>query len=230
MEPDWTSDCGTVKLWNRDCRDVLPTLSGIDSCITDPPYGIGYVSHHENSIDYGRIAGDERPFEPSHLLAYPFVILWGANNYATHLPIGGWITWDKRLSEAADKILGSPFELAWCSRRTTFRIIRALHGGAKNADAPNGDVHNQPRFHPTQKPVVVMQRCVELSSGTVCDPYMGSGSTGIACVRLGRHFYGVELDPSYFATAVKRIKAELNRMPLFTEPPLIQQPLIGDEA
>lgn len=210
MEPTWQSDDGSVRLFLADCLDVLPLLSGVDAIVTDPPYGIGYKSHHANSINYGLIEGDDRPFDPAHLLQYGAVLLWGANNFADRLPIGGWMVWDKRLSESADRILGSPFELAWCSRRTSFRMVRALHGGAKNADAPNGDVNNQARFHPTQKPVVVMEASVSVfNAAAVCDPYMGSGSTGLACLRLGRKFIGIEKDPKYFDIAKSRIQEAL---------------------
>jgi DNA modification methylase len=193
----------------------------IDAVVTDPPYGIGWLSNLPNSIQYGKIIGDDKPFDPLHLLGWPLVILFGANNYADKLPIGGWIVWDKRTNEAADKCFGSPFELAWCSRKSTYRIIRVMHGGAKNADAPNGAVANQPRYHPTQKPVRVMQACVSIakSGATILDPYMGSGSTGLACVRTGRRFIGIEIEEKYFQIAVKRIEAELNRFPLLEPKP-----------
>jgi len=218
MQPTWQTDDGAIRLYCADCLDVLPTLEAgsVDAVIADPPYGINWLSNRPNSIRYGKIIGDDKPFDPTHLLGYPFSILFGANNYADKLPIGGWIVWDKRTNEAADKCLGAPFELAWCSRKTTFRIIRVMHCGVKNADAPNGDVANQARFHPTQKPVRVMQACVNLTkqTDTIIDPYMGSGSTGLACVRTGRRFIGIEKEPKYFDIAVKRIKDELNRFPL----------------
>jgi site-specific DNA-methyltransferase (adenine-specific)/modification methylase len=154
-------------------------------------------------------------------LAFQNVILWGANNYCQRLPQGGWIVWDKRLSEAADKMLGSPFELAWSSHRRLFKIIRVLHGGAKNADALNGDVANEARFHPTQKPIRVMQQCVEffLSSETILDPFMGSGTTGVACAKLGRKFIGIEIEPKYFDIACKRIEEAYAQPDMFIEQP-----------
>lgn len=199
---------GNATLYLGDCREVLPTLGKVDAVVTDPPYGIAYKSSHQNSIDYGLIEGDSKGFEPQHLLSFPEVILWGGNNFAPSLPVGGWIVWDKRLSEAADKILGSPFELAWCSRRKLFKIIRLLHGGAKNADALNGDVANEPRYHPTQKPVRLMKRCLEFFSTAqvVLDPYMGSGSTGIACHEARRSFIGIEIESKYFEIACRRIE------------------------
>src|ERR1019366_8508864 len=144
-KPYWRSDCGWYEIWHGDCRRIMPFIRGIGAVVTDPPYGIGYLSHHQNSIDYGGgIKGDNEEYDPNPILSLNvFTILWGGNNFANRLPIGGWIVWDKRLSESADKILGSPFELAWCSHRTTYKIVRVLHGGCVNADAPNGAVVNQ---------------------------------------------------------------------------------------
>ena len=200
---------GDATLYLGDCLDILPTLGKVDAVVTDPPYGIDYKSTHKNSLDYLPIAGDKNNFDPSPWLKFPQVILWGGNNFATSLPIGGWIVWDKRLSISADKILGSPFELAWCLNHKLFKMVRLLHGGAKNADAKNGDVANAARFHPTQKPVQLMIRCLTFLSGnaeTILDPYMGSGSTGLACMNLERKFIGIEIEPKYFDIACERIE------------------------
>jgi len=182
--------------------------------VADPQYGIGYEATQPGHIEYGKIRGDDEEFDPSHLLRFSFVLLWGGNNFAHNLPRGGWVVWDKRVVEAADRMMGSPFELAWCKKVNLYKFIRVQHGGAKNADAKNGDVANGKRWHATQKPVLVMSACLDFCSGTVADPYMGSGTTGVAAVRLGRQFYGCEIDPTYFEIAKKRIQAELNRFPL----------------
>jgi len=215
-------DGGNIKLYCGDCLDILPTLEpgSVDAVVTDPPYGISYKANQKNAIDYGLIIGDDKPFNPLPMLALNLpTILWGANNYCQSLPTGGWLVWDKRVVPAADKCRGSPFELAWVSPRkpNIFKIFRLQHGGAKNADAPNGDVANQARFHPTQKPVALMEWCCRLlslggfpSTKTILDPYMGSGSTGLACVRTGRKFIGIEKHPPYFQIAVKRIQDELD--------------------
>ncbi len=214
MQPTWTSKCGTVQLYLGDCLEVLPTLSPgrVDAVVTDPPYGIGYRASQPNHIEYNNIIGDEHEFNPSHLTRYQESIVWGANNFSSMLPRGGWLVWDKRVSEAADKMMGSPFELAWSSRTSMYRIARIQHGGAKNADAKNGDVANGRRFHPTQKPVALMRWCIDLVCGdSILDPYMGSGTTGVAAVRLGRKFIGIEIDPNYFEIAKTRIQDELRR-------------------
>lgn len=218
--PYYRDDDNGIVLYCVDALSVLPGLSGATAIVTDPPYGIGYVGHLQNAIDYGKIENDDKPFDPTPILSFPFVVLWGANNYADRLPIGGWIVWDKRLSEAADKILGSPFELAWCSRRTLFKIVRVLHGGAKNADAPRGEVANQKRYHPTQKPVRVMQACCDLAprNAVIVDPYVGSGSTLLACLRTGRRGIGIEISPEYCEIAADRLRREKERTVLFDRP------------
>ncbi len=196
-----------ITIYHGDCRDILPHLPKVDLMLTDPPYGIDYVSHHANSLEYMRIVGDKADFDPAPFLSFDNAIMWGGNNYADKLPIGGWICWDKRLSEAADKILGSPFELAWCSHRKLFRIVRLLHGGAKNADAPNGDVANAPRYHPTQKPIKLMMACLSYfpKAQTILDPFMGSGTTLRAAKDLGRKAIGIEIEEKYCEIAVKRL-------------------------
>jgi len=217
MWPEWTSPDGRIRLINADCLEVRYNLPEVDAVITDPPYGINYKSSHQFSIDYGIISGDESDFDPSPWLDCDSVILWGGNNFANLLPIGGWICWDKRLSEDADKILGSPFELAWCSRRTLFRIVRLLHGGAKNADAKNGDVANAARFHPTQKPVRLMEACLDCfpKAETILDPYAGSCSTAIACMRTNRRCICIEKERKYWEIGIERVKKELGRTVLF---------------
>lgn len=197
-----------ITIYHGDCREILPSLS-YDCIVSDPPYGIDYESHHANSIAYGKIVGDAEAFDPQHLLGGR-AILWGGNNYANALPLGGWVVWDKRVTPAADAILGSPFELAWASNTKLYKIIRQQHGGAKNADAPRGDVANAPRFHPTQKPVAVMTPCIDwVGSGVVCDPYMGSGSTLIAAKALNRQAVGIEIEERYCEIAAKRLAQEV---------------------
>jgi DNA modification methylase len=81
--------------------------------------------------------------------------------------------------------------------------------------------------HPTQKPLVVMRWILDSTDPqSVCDPFMGSGTTGVACVRTGRKFIGIELERRYFNIAVDRIEKELNRFPLIEQPPAVQRELL----
>lgn len=125
-------------------------------------------------------------------------MIWGGQYFADLLPAkGGWLVWDK-----AQRIAQSDGELAWTSNDGALRIY------TKNRvqiaiDGPE---------HPTQKPVCLMAWCMDRVAvaigATVLDPYMGSGTTGIACVRTGRNFIGIEKDPQYFQNAVDRIRQE----------------------
>ena len=208
-QPDVVLDNGNIRLYCGDCLEIMPTLEAgsVDAVVTDPPYGINYeASRYQNASFSGVIAGDTKEFDPLPLLSITKqLILWGGNNYANRLPVGGWLCWDKRCNESADRILGSPFELAWTNHRTRFKIKRLQHGGAVNADG-----HGIKRVHPTQKPVALMEWCIGFTKGeTILDPFMGSGTTGVACVKTGRKFIGIELDRGYFDIAVKRIEKAL---------------------
>lgn len=112
-------------------------------------------------------------------------------------------------------MLGSPFELAWTSKDHGYdRMIRLLHGGVVNNDGANVR-----REHPTQKPVRLMELCLDMhpKAKTVCDPFMGSGTTGVACARMGLQFTGIERERKYFDIACRRIEQAYAQPRLFTE-------------
>ena len=217
---------GNATLYLGDCMDILPTLPKVDAVITDPPYGISYTPYQPNATKYAPIHGDDTDFDPSSLLAIgaPLTIIWGANNFTTMLPRGGWLCWDKRTNEAADKCIGSPFELAWVNNPMRYRIARIMHGGAINADGAG-----IPREHPTQKPVRLMTWCIEQGNPqAVLDPYMGSGTTGVACALSGRAFIGIEREPAYFDIACRRIEDAQRQAPLIPHemPAQVQESLV----
>jgi len=214
--PYWQSDCGRFTVYCADCRTILPHLTGVDAVVTDPPYGI---SNHEfrstlpstkSVVNTESIAADGDTDAAGYLFSFiktdTDAVVWGANNFPHLLPHKGrWLCWDKRITEDADRMLGSAFELAWTSKMTGFdRMIRCLHGGVVNADGGS-------RLHPTQKPTKVMIACLEIfpDAITILDPFMGSGTTGVACVRLGRKFVGVEICEDYVKIAITRIEREL---------------------
>jgi len=222
--PYWRSDCGRHTLYHGDCLAILPHLSGVDCVVTDPPYGIGYEpSRYRNAVFSKIIHGDDSAFDPSIILSLGVdCLVWGGNNFADKLPRGGWLCWDKRTNEDADKILGSPFEMAWTTRETTFKMLRCMHGGVVNADG------NTARVHPTQKPIRVMIWCLGFVKGeTVLDPFAGSGTTGVACAMTGRRFIGIEIDEGYCAIAKRRIEEAANHLfvPTETNPPDDDPPL-----
>jgi len=227
----WQSDDGAVTLYLGDCLEILPTLSGIVAVVTDPPYGIGYVPQ-VHKLDDGRnysrqrIVGDEKEPDMAAIFQLPcFKIIWGAENFYRQLPHRGrWLCWHKRSYVTKPNSMPSgDFELAWMDSRSGFyKYIQVIHGGCVNDDSKIGN--NQRRFHPTQKPVRLMTFCLEqCPPGTACDPFMGSGTTGVACVRTGRRFVGIEIEPKYFEIAKRRIQAELERFPLLEKPARMRQ-------
>ena len=205
MRPDWERD--GIQLYCADCMDVLPHLSGVDAVVTDPPYGIGWKGHNASTREWSEIANDGGGLDLRPILSMGcLVIAFGANCYPEQLPHRGrWICWDKRVVEKADRMLGSPFELAWCNRTSGFdRMYRIMHGGVVNADGMNIK-----RVHPTQKPITLMERIIldyTKPGDTILDPFMGGGTTGVACMNLGRRFIGIEIEPKYFDIACRRIE------------------------
>ena len=221
---------GDATLYLGDCRDVLPLLSGVDAVVTDPPYGIGYVHGagggklaRSTAFADVRITGDNTPFDPMEWLGFQQAILWGANHFASRLPDASrWLTWDKRDGLCSND--QADCEHAWTNLRGPARIIRHLWNGMLKA-TERGEI----RVHPTQKPIALMQwGCVEMTAGVVLDPFMGSGTTGVACARLGRRFIGVEINENYFNIAVKRIEQAYQQPDLFVPRAKPSAPVIAD--
>lgn len=207
-----------VDLYLGDCRDILPTLGKVDALISDPPYGIAHVKGSGGKGKHNRrniapIVGDAGPFDPAPLLNFPDVILWGASHYAQRLPHGRWYVWDKLgAMESYDSF--SDIEIAWHNKRGAERIFRHMWKGICQASEKDAK-----REHPTQKPIALMEWCIQQVPGTIiCDPYMGTGTTGVAAVRLQKRFVGIEIEPKYFDVACRRIKAAVDTPTLFAEP------------
>ena len=207
-----------VELYCGDCREIMPNLASVDALISDPPYGIDLdtaKSGNQHRQQFAKIIDDDKLFDPSHLMDFPDVILWGVNNYCHAIPprIGQWYFWDK-VTQNALKVRIAEGEYAWHKKGTKPRAFRHLWSGAYRASEAG-----ERAVHPTQKPVVLMQWCMDAAKlpegATVLDPYMGSGSTIIAAIRSGRKAIGIEKDPEHFKTAVERIKRELAQGDLF---------------
>jgi site-specific DNA-methyltransferase (adenine-specific)/modification methylase len=207
---------GAATLYLGDCRDVLPTLGPVDAVVTDPPYGIkhqraigGSTRKSGASISGGvaRTLGadcrawDSEKFDPTILFGFGPVICWGANWYADKLPGGRWLLWDKQCGGGAGDF--SEFEVAWCSIGTAIKAFRHMWLGVQR-DSEVGEL----RQHPTQKPIALMRWCLAFipKAQTILDPFMGSGTTGVAAVQMGRQFIGIERDPGYFDIACRRIE------------------------
>lgn len=190
----------------------MPTFEDkeFDLVLTDPPYGIGYEGEHRpNEKKYNAMENDNGEIDYKGLIAElerigEDVIIWGANNFPQALPHSGrWICWDKRLSEKADRILGSPFELAWTNRKNGYyKMYRVLHGWAISADG-----QDMKRVHPTQKPVKLMFRIIQdYKASTILDPFVGSGTTLLAAKKLGKKSVGIEISEKYCEIAAKRLE------------------------
>jgi DNA modification methylase len=215
-----------ITLFCGDCLEVMPTLGRVDAVLTDPPYGIG--ENNEKNLtrgnaaapkDYGHYSWDAKPASIEHINAIREIskhqIIFGGN-YFDGLPATScWLVWDKmNTGDFAD------CELAWTNLRKAVRRIQWRWNGMIRQG-------NEERFHPTQKPLEVMKWCLGFlpDAQTILDPFMGSGTTGVACVKLGRKFIGIELDEGYFDIACKRIEDALKRPDLFVQaaPPKAKQ-------
>ncbi|WP_374759232.1 DNA-methyltransferase [Brevundimonas diminuta] len=214
---------GDCTLYLGDCRDVLPTLGKVDAVVTDPPYGLGkkmqggtWGAKDHNS---GFLRWDlEAPHDiVSCIVAMELPsIVWGGNYF--NVPASRcWLSWDK--TNAVPTM--ADFELAWTN----------LDRPSKRLAIPVGRVEYG---HPTQKPLSLMEWCLGFipSAQTILDPFMGSGTTGVACVNLGRSFIGIEREPGYFDIACRRIEEAYKQPRLFTEPEPkpVQGSLLGDAA
>jgi DNA modification methylase len=203
---------GDATLYLGDCLEILPTLEKVDAVVTDPPYGINYARDRNSQangwVDYPAGGWDrERPSRE----AFDFMraasfdqIIWGGNYFTDYLPpTMRWLVWDKgqRSFSLAD------CEFAWTSQAKAARIFNYSRGKALQDG----------KEHAAQKPVALMNWCLGFlpDAQTILDPFMGSGTTGVACANLGRKFIGIEIEPKYFDIACERIAAAYAQMRLF---------------
>lgn len=201
---------GEATLILGDCRAVLDTIETVEAVVTDPPYGLGkrmqggtWGAQDHNS---GFLRWDiDAPHDVvERLIAFEVpTIIWGGNYFQVP-PSRCWLNWDKvnAVPTMAD------FEQAWTN----------LDRPAKRKLLPVGRVEFG---HPTQKPLPLMEWCLGFipQGAAVLDPFMGSGTTGVACMRAGRPFIGIEREREYFDIACRRIEEAYRQPRLFEEPP-----------
>lgn len=219
-----TGDCrelepviiGDATLYCGDCREILPALGRVDAVVTDPPYGIGKDGQKRTTGGHGgRKAydflgwdGDRPDAEMFDLLikSAEHQIIWGGNYFADLLPPSmKWLVWDKD-----QRINQSDGELAYTSMQGALRIF----------DMNRVALMTDGAVHPTQKPVELMKWCIghlPQTARVILDPFMGSGTTGVACAKLGRKFIGIEIEPKYFDIACKRIEQAYAQPDLFIQ-------------
>ena len=201
---------GNAELWHGDCLELLPLLPTFSCIVSDPPYGIGFVHSGDgkravNPTKFANVSviGDDAPFDPAFLTALGLpTVLWGANHYANRLDnSGAWLCWDKRAASGHSNDF-SDCELAWTNKKNVARMFRHHWDGMMKASE-----QGEPRTHPTQKPVALMEWCIAHLGRPVVvfDPYMGTGATGVAAMNLGLKFIGVEIHLPYFDIACERI-------------------------
>ena len=204
-----------VRLICGDCREVLPTLGKFDAVVTDPPYGLG---------DWNtRGANANRPFNGDDVQKWDigiggedikqmmalskYQIFWGANYFLDYLPRSKqMLVWNKGIRN----MHFNDCEIAWCSQwREACRVFDLSPSGLEKS-------------HPTQKPLALMEWCIDRIPDdclSILDPFMGSGTTGVAAVKTGRKFTGIEIDPKYFDIARRRISEALKQPDFFIEKP-----------
>ena len=216
---------GDATLYCGDCLEIMPTLGKVDAVLTDPPYGIGETGCNSRQKDgvsrlgtktrvvqYERMDWDASPCNAEQITIMRNIserqIIFGGN-YFELPPTPCWLVWDKQNSGAF-----ADCELAWTNLdKAVRRIYWRWNGMIRKGD----DV----RVHPTQKPVGVMEWCLTHipDAQTILDPFMGSGTTGVACAKLGRKFIGIELEPKYFDIACSRIQKAYDQPDMFIEQP-----------
>ena len=207
-------EIGNATLYLGDCAEILPTLGKVDAVVTDPPYGIGEKWDKQGGFAScggklwdGKAGWDNAVPEKKLMTAIiemaDVSIVWGGN-YFELPPSRGYLIWDKM----QDGFSLADSEYAWVSKPITpktFRYARA-------------QLASEGKIHPTQKPLKLMEWCIDKCKNnpqTILDPFMGSGTTGVAAMNLQRRFIGIEREQKYFDIACKRIEQAQKQIKLF---------------
>ncbi len=243
--PDYTSKDGTVRLWCGDCLELLPEFDteSVDAAVTDPPYGVNTKSDGMGKLGPWQDWTNSALFYQTWIGQTKRIVgdcLWSCLNWRSLVtfqkascdigwPIESLLIWDKEwIGPGGTRGLRPAYECValWCkpdfglANRGLRDIQRFQWSGYK----PNG--------HPAEKPVTLMGWCIAVSNaGSVLDPFMGSGTTGVACVREGRRFSGIESNLKWFDVAVKRIEEAFADQALFTHenPPVLHPELFEEQ-
>lgn len=207
---------------STDKENVAELMAGAraDMVFTDPPYGMNLDtdfstmknSESAKSKRYDRVLGDDKDYDPAHIFRdfgyCKEMFLWGADYYAERLVDknkGSWLIWDKREGIEKVKYSLSEFETCWSKAKHARVILRFRWFGMLGTEQAEEDIKK--RVHPNQKPVKMFLKIIEAFSvpgALVVDPFLGSGSTLIACEKLGRACYGFEMLPVYCDVIIKR--------------------------
>ena len=209
---------GDCRLILGDCLEVMPLLGKVGAVVTDPPYGMDFQSNHRKEA-HKKIAND----------CSVDLLQWACGLSFSHSAYL-WMRWDNLKDIPMPRSL-----ITWVKNNHSMGDLEHEHGRKTEVCAfYKGEFHHFPsgrpndvimgtrtgnEFHPTQKPVDLMRNVINWTAGTVCDPFMGSGTTLVACAKMGRKGIGIELDPDYFEIACKRVREAYRQPDLFVEPP-----------
>jgi DNA modification methylase len=210
-----------VDLRLGDCLEILPTLAdkSVDAVITDPPYGIDAATGWSGDL-YGAIADTWNGgsiLNDKDLAMRDFIIEWANSRNLPAAVFGSSrkeepknyiarLIWDKGGAAGMGDL-----SIPWKPNYDFIHVFGKTWAGARNSSilrAPNIPRISMGRCHPHEKPVSLIMQIIEKTPKdcTILDPFMGSGTTGVACVKLGRNFIGIEKEPKYYEIAQKRIK------------------------
>lgn len=212
---------GLATLYLADCHELLPELPREGAIVSDPPYGMAWDTDSGRFSGFNRdetrpggvgradrkIHADGQPFDPAPWLGFSRVTLWGSNHYGQALPRGTSLVWLKKKPEHYGTFL-SDAEVGWQSWGHGVYVFNAPDSNARRRLEASGSVLASETAHPSQKPVSLMRWCIERTGPAAffIDPYMGSGTTGVACVEMEKPFIGIEIEPAYFEIACRRIE------------------------
>jgi DNA modification methylase len=219
---------GNCRLIQGDCLEVMPTLGRVDAVIWDPPWGIGFSEYNEHKDDaqaYPKWISEAIAEAESHVDDGWCVVFQGAKRAWEW---SGFIKRDWRLMACAKnftQILPGKGPL-WSTDFALFWPVgkpRTEDGKGRDYHvAITSDMRGRPKWHPCPRPLDQMTyvvSCFTEQGMTVLDPTMGSGTTALACVHLGRSFIGIEKDGKYFDHLVKRITDAHRQMDMFVDKP-----------
>lgn len=214
MTPYYKND--RVTLYHGDCREIVPALGKFDLLLTDPPYGIGVhkmqLGNGLHKIYRGECEWDNAPVQRWVLDmcrdSATKSIIWGGNYFCGLPPSRGWLVWDKGTGNNSF----ADAELAWTNLDIVVKKFFHSWVGANARDK------NQKRTHPTQKPIELIKWCILLAGDdikTIFDPFSGSGTTGVAAMKMGRSAVLIEREERYCEIAARRLEREAEQPNLF---------------
>lgn len=212
---------GACTLYRGDCREVLPTLEAVGSVITDPPYGTGWVVGGGKRAGTFYACGQSASWDTWDL---GWLALVHADIYAVFCPVGQLSTLlQKHPARLRYYIKSNPRPAGPHQDRPSVEPIVIWPRLFQSNGLQHCIAYNDDNMHPCQKPLMVLAwlvRDVSAPGATVLDPFMGSGTTGVACLQLGRSFVGVERDPRYFDLACQRLTDAYAQPDLFVPTPV----------